>query len=99
MTKPDDRFTKDLGIFWITLSGTVILLASTFLTWRSVVAIDRSIVAANRAWIAPQSMSLDGPIRASEPFDVTLHTKNVGRDPAVGLNWNIKTGWISGNPA
>jgi hypothetical protein len=48
-------------------------------------------VASNRAWIAPQQMVLGSSVESGLPLKYQIRIVNPGKEPALGVVWNIKT--------
>lgn len=47
-------------------------------------------LAANRAWVAPDRMQLGTALENGFPVHYNIRIANPGREPAIGLIWNIK---------
>jgi hypothetical protein len=47
-------------------------------------------IAANRAWLAPDIMNLMSALEAGLPVKYSIHIINTGKEPALGMVWNVK---------
>ena len=46
-----------------------------------------ALVSSDRAWLDPEELAIDQPLKLSEPFTYTVYFRNTGRGPALDENW------------
>ena len=47
-------------------------------------------LAANRAWLAPEQMTLGSPVESGVPLKYQIRIVNPGKEPALSVAWNVK---------
>lgn len=94
---PEERAARSTAnATWVIAIFTIILALVGSWTLIEVIAggsdthdLAIAALAANRAWLAPVSMQLAGPLENGLPVAYYVRISNTGKEPALGVIWNV----------
>jgi hypothetical protein len=89
------RIAKWLNI--ITGAAALVGLVGLGFVYLSIIHADQGTIDANRAWLAPTGIwhNRQEAYIAGQPVSYMLLFRNIGKSPALRLNWKIENGYVT----
>lgn len=83
---------------WVTGVGAILSLLTMGILWFTLRDSQIATEEADRAWLAPMDEEMDVTPKVGEDWSVTVHIRNVGKEPALNFKYALDIRTPSGNP-
>jgi hypothetical protein len=90
------RVAKALN--WVTGVAAALSLLTMGILWFTLTDSRKATEEANRAWLAPIGELMDAPPRLGEGWNTTVQFHNVGKEPALDVQYKFESTTAPGNP-